>query len=235
MSPRTLHDKRGIPRISCRISAGTVVRNNPVNLVITDLSEKGIKVESTTKLKINTMLPISVVGSRGTLSEARFERNTITVKVTWCRRNRFGSLFNAGLAFTDSPEELKDSWVTYVLDKFYLTTEPVFTQRENLRIYAEVPVSCTLDGNRTITGKIENISMGGLLIHCREKIPEDTLLDMTIGAYKNIRAFTVNGKVLRSSMTEGDWLTAVTIEKAGNKETHSLKKLILTAMHEEIF
>lgn len=236
MLQKTLREKRIAPRVSCRLLAAAQIRNKPAELIITDISETGAKVESNVKLGRNMTFPLSVRTTKAIFAEAEFKRNTVIVKVAWCR-SRYGKRFTAGLLFADSKENLRRSWVYYILDRFGVSPENIFKQRDSLRIFTEIPVSCEVKDGDAITGVIENISLGGVLILTRREIPKDTLLTLSIGPYNAMRQLRVMGKVIRVTPAEkpSHWLTGVSFYEPGKGEIGSLRKLILNIMNEEVF
>jgi hypothetical protein len=229
-----LREKRHIPRIVCSIKAYARIQNKPLLLRITDVGTRGLRVKSFIKFPPELLFQLTVETDTGTLSFGGFTNDTLTVKVAWCRKNRYGDGFIAGLLFADSEDNIKKSWVYYLFSEFGIEDEDTQKKRETIRIPVEIPVLCTSDAGRRTRGIIQDIGMGGVLIQGAEEIPEGESLELSIGPYKKFNKITVRGHVLRNRYLERSyqWLIGVQFTTMASKQYKSIGKMILDILKE---
>lgn len=229
-----LREKRNIPRIVCNIKAYTRIQNKPLFLRITDVGIKGLKVESFIKFPVESSFNITVETDTGTLSYGGFNRDTLLVKVAWCRKQRYGDAYNIGLLFADSAENIKNSWVNYIFREFGFEEDLSIKKRESIRIPVEIPVICTNYAGITYQGTIQNIGMGGVLVKSGEEIPAGEKIALTIGPYKTFKRFSLQGKALRNKFIERtfQWLTAIQFIELTPRQYKTLGKMILDILRE---
>jgi len=233
---RVLKEKRDVLRIIININAAIILNNKPIEILIKDLSEKGVRIDSPVKLSQGAVFPLSVKLSRRVMSEASFERNTIQVKVLWCRKVRFSTSCTVGLIFEDSPQNIEKSWVPYILKRFGKEKDEEFTKRDTLRVFTRLPVRCRFSRDAFINGIVENISLSGLLMTLEYDIPMGTLLLLSIGPYKSFREVQLKGTIVRKEEgRKSEWLIAVEFIKPTSREIKNIGRLIVALMKEELF
>ncbi len=231
-----LKEKRDLLRVAVNINAVMIINNNPCEILIKDLSEKGMRIESPGKLVKGAVYPLSVKLSKKVLSEASFERNTIQVRVLWCRKVSFSSRCTVGLIFEDPPHIIAQTWVPYILDRFGKEKDEVLAKRDTLRIFTRLPIRCRFTRDAFIQGVVENISLSGLLMTVEYDIPMGTLLLLFIGPYKSFREIQLKGTIARKQEgRKSEWLVAVEFIKPTSREIKDIGKLILMLMKEELF
>jgi len=233
---KELKEKRDLLRVGVNINAAIIVSDKPCEILIKDLSEKGMRVESPGKLARGALFMMSVRLSAKVLKEASFERNTLQVRVLWCRKVRFSSRCTVGMLFVDPPQIIEQSWVPYILDRFGGKRDEVYAKRDTLRVFTRIPIRCRFSRDAFINGIVENISLSGLLMTLEYDIPMGTLLLLSIGPYRSIREIQLKGSIVRKEEgRKSEWLIAVQFIKPSARETRDIGKLILTLMKEELF
>jgi c-di-GMP-binding flagellar brake protein YcgR len=230
----TLKEKRQIPRMTCHIKASAIIDGKRLIFWITDLSLRGLKVESAARLARNLVYDLRVETESGTLSDGAFARDTLRVKVAWCRKHPHGIKYSAGLLFVDPEELLRESWVYYIFNEIGFGEDSGYRKRTSLRITSDFPFECTTRDGRVLSGNLQNLSIGGVLANCGEEIPQGTIVSLSIGPYQTFRKISCRGKVVRTSFIERtyQYLLGIEFVEMAARDFKHLGKMILSIVKE---
>lgn len=144
-------ERRRAVRIPCRMKAGVEGLGAPA--IVINISVLGMRVETTTRLRKNTVLQVDGRDYPG---------QPLSARVIWCQ-NRDGQWI-AGLMFVGSNEEKNISWVKTALDKLGASQNRVKERRAHVRVPAEgIAYLANRSGDRLCEGKLRNIGLGGAL------------------------------------------------------------------------
>jgi hypothetical protein len=231
----TLKEKRRIARMTCNIKASTLIDKRQVSMWITDMSLRGVKVSSPARLSKNGIFDLKVETRRGILSDGGFSRDTLKVKVAWCRKYPQGLNYSAGLLFMDPGEILKDSWVHYIFNEIGFGEEAGYKKRTSLRISSDFPFECVTEDRRILSGNVQNLSIGGVLVNCGEEIHKGTVVNLSIGPYLTFRKISCRGKVVRISFIQQtyQYLLGIEFMEMEAREFVHLGKIILSLVREK--
>lgn len=232
----TLKEKRIIPRIECNIKANVLTAQNSLPVKIINVNLKGLKVESINKLKKDAVFPLKIDISRNPMFDMSFKHDTILVKVCWSRKKVFEKIYNIGLLFADKNENLEDSWVYYLFNEFGLQKGLSIQKRNSFRVASELLITCRCPDRPPISGTIQNISLGGLLIVSGSEIPKNTVFELSIGPYKNLKRINARGRLIRAQYIHSSyqWDAAIEFIELSKREFSSIGRLMLTIIKDKM-
>ncbi|MBS2036130.1 PilZ domain-containing protein [bacterium] len=144
-------ERRRAVRIPCRMKVGVEGLGAPATVV--NISVLGLRVETSSRLRKNTVLSV----------EGRdYPGKPLSARVIWCQ-NR-DSQWVAGMMFVGSNEEKNISWVKTALDKLGASQNRVKERRAHVRVPAEgIAYLANRSGDRLCEGQLRNVGLGGAL------------------------------------------------------------------------
>lgn len=144
-------ERRRAVRIPCRIRAGVEGLGTPATVL--NISVLGLRVETTGRLRKNTVLSI----------EGReYPGHPLSARVIWCQHRNDQWL--SGLMFVGTNEEKNISWVKTALDKLGAGQNRVKERRAHVRVPAEgIAYLANRSGDRLCEGHLRNLGLGGAL------------------------------------------------------------------------
>ncbi len=144
-------ERRRAVRIPCRIKVGVEGVGTPAKVL--SISVLGLRIETTSRLRKNTVLSI----------EGRdYPGLPLSARVIWCQHRKDHWL--AGLMFVGSNEEKNVSWVKTALDKLGAGQNRVKERRAHIRVPAEgIAYLANRSGDRLCEGQLRNLGLGGAL------------------------------------------------------------------------
>lgn len=123
-------------------------------------------------------------------------RQRLRCLVIWTRRLRQRNSVELGLAYDDSQENLRFSWVQYLLQELGFDERRLYRRRA-LRVDLALPVSVRpLEGGVEIAGELLNLGVGGLLCRTGADILAGTPVRVSLGPYGKLPALTIVGRVV---------------------------------------
>ncbi|GEM_PF-1147665 len=225
-----LKEKRLSPRLVCGLQGFAVIDKKDVLLFVTDVSVKGVKVESPVRLRRGIEFQFTVKAGSGSLEKLAFNIDTLFVKVIQCRKKPGSSRYIARLLFTDSLERIRDSWVYYLFNLFGIDTPDLDQKRESRREPFELSVLFWYGTKREELGMARDIGLGGMLVEFEREIKPVTSIDMKILSPVDARELAVKGTIVRADFLKkiNRWLLAVRFLDLEDKEYKALGKFILS-------
>jgi hypothetical protein len=225
-----LKEKRRIPRLECAIQAHAVIDDRDVLLIITDVSVKGIKVESPVRLAGGLDFPLTVRAGSGSLRSMGFTFDTLNVRVIQCRKKPLGSKFLARLLFTDHENRIRESWVYYLFGLFGIDRPEQDQKREIIRDPYELDVLCRCGSRKEELGMARDVGLGGLLLEFTREIEPGASIEMKILSPYDSQQLSMKGTVVRTEFlkTTHRWLLAIRFTEMEERVYKALGKLILT-------
>jgi len=225
-----LREKRRCPRLVCGFQAYASVDKKDVLLFVTDVSVKGVKVESPVRLRRGYEFAFTVRAGSGSLSKLAFNIDTLLVQVIQCRKKPGSSRYIARLLFTDSDARIRDSWVYYLFSLFGIDKPDLEQKRELRRDNYELNVLFWYGTRKEELGTGRDIGLGGMLIEFEREITPGTTIDMKILSPVDGRELALKGTVVRTEFLKKFhlWLLAVRFLDMEDREYKALGKLILS-------
>lgn len=225
-----LKEKRRSPRLVCGFQAYAAIDKKDVLLFVTDVSVKGVKVESPVKLRRGFEFAFTVKAGSGSLSKLAFNIDTLLVQVVQCRKKPASNRYIARLLFTDSEARIRDSWVYYLFSLFGIDKPDLEQKRELRRDPYELNVLFWHGTKKEELGTGRDIGLGGMLIEFEKEITPGTSIDMKILSPHEGRELDLKGTVVRADFLKkiNRWLLAVRFLDMEDREYKALGKLILS-------
>lgn len=220
----TPDDGRDSPRILCQYRVNLQSSGREFKGSVVDIGTTGMRILDVPKLEKGEILKVSYP-----FAEAFQEDHSFDVVVMWCRESA-GQL-EAGTRFVKQGEELKGTWVHLLLSELGLTGDAHFQKRQYVRMASimEVAFRDPDTGRHLLTGKLNNISVGGALVESEKSIKSGRKVFVLMGTSVNSPTFTVNAKVV-NSRTDEEWgcdLISLQFVDMNKDQLNNLESLVI--------
>ncbi len=105
--------------------------------------------------------------------------------------------FEAGLSFEDSRENMRRSWVKYVLEQLGFDENKTFQKRKFVRAHGKIPARAYLAlGEEFLSGQLLNLGVGGALLELDQPLEKEQMIHCEICLWRILPALRLPCKVL---------------------------------------
>ncbi len=197
-------EKRFADRRACAVDVFLIKEGKePVPGVIRDIGVYGVRVEGNISLKKDEIVTVQALKDKGVLTKGRFKQDCVKTKVVWSRKKRTSLEFTAGLKFSDTRTNLRDSWVFALLNIYGFR----INYGEQRRRAARFPTHLKLkyhepQGYYNGWGTLVDLGKGGLSMLTNTEIPMHVTLEMELGPYQNLPIIFLKGKIAWSGFSK---------------------------------
>ncbi|MCA9793750.1 MAG: PilZ domain-containing protein [Candidatus Eremiobacteraeota bacterium] len=194
-SQLTLEERRRRLRVRCyvKVDLGEVGRG-----IVTDLSMEGVRIKLSQPL---------AEGDEVSIRYHESGQGDVRCRTVWTKQEREQTV--AGLAYHDSGENMRRSWVKYVLEGLGFDESKTFQRRKHIRAEASIPARVLSEPRQK--GRVLNIGMGGALLETDTPlVPEDRIL-LEVCQWRILPALAVEAGVLqtRQEKSGGPYLSSL--------------------------
>jgi hypothetical protein len=203
--------------------------------IIKDIGIYGVRIEGTKSLKNGEMVSIQAVRDKGIFAKARFTQDSIKAMVVWARKKKGSSDFAAGLKFSDTRSNLRDSWVFIVLSLYGFKASYKEQRRRTVRFPTHLKVKYQEpQGYYNGWGTLVDLGQGGLSMLTNEQVQELVTLDLEIGPYQSLPITFLRGKVMWSGYSKAQKTPMMGVEFFGLQppQIKMLNKYIIAIVEE---
>jgi hypothetical protein len=103
------------------------------------------------------------------LSLRQADMGSLSVRVVWCRARTSGDNFECGVVYSDSLEQLENSWVKGALRRLGFEAKSLYERRRTLRARTSVDADLSLAG-KVYSCTILDLGLGGALVETARPI-----------------------------------------------------------------
>lgn len=156
-------ERREIVRVECKVPAVCLFPDGKQSkAVVVDMGMKGLRLECRKKLPANKTVRIM-----------RPDGGPVNCKIVWCKPKRFSDRYLAGLEFSDTPENLRHSWIKNTLQNLGFVPGRIKEKRMHIRVPAEQRASLvSAAGDELTEGLLINLGIGGALVEMGVLVPK---------------------------------------------------------------
>lgn len=182
--------------------------------VVTDLSLDGLRLRRSVPIgegeKVEVFFPDG--------SEEK-KTGSVRCRVVWVQQ--FGvpgrTTYEAGLAFEDSRENMRRSWVKYVLEQLGFDESKIFQKRKFVRAHGRIPARIFQAPTEDfVPGQVLNLGVGGALLALPDPLKKDQIIHCEICLWRILPALRLPCRVLSIAHDEGEG------ESQGPTYSHSI-------------
>jgi hypothetical protein len=229
-------EKRFADRRACAVDVFLIKEGKePVPGVIRDIGVYGIRVEGKISLKKDEVITVQAIKDKGIFTKGRFKQESISTKVVWCRKKRNSPESAAGLKFSDSRTNLRDSWVFTLLNIYGFRINYGEQRRRAARFPTHLKVKYhEPQGYYNGWGNLIDLSNSGLSMLTNSEIPLHVTLEMEMGPYQNLPITFLKGKVAWSGYSKQQKTPIAGIEFYGlnDNQVKMLNKYLVAIVEE---
>jgi c-di-GMP-binding flagellar brake protein YcgR len=230
-----LVEKRGHPRIKCSIDGKVVPKSGKESeeCKIIEVGTKGMRIESVLSAKPGEVIFVRIRADQGSY-DTRYKMDKVRAEVVWSRRKSKTYENYIGAKYADTENNIRNSWVTFLLKKFGLTSTSTMQRRKDVRASSRLPVYFKAGSEESKKGVAYNIGMGGILLVVDEDVPQGAELTIAVGPYDKLKTLNVQGKVARKRYSEktAHWTLGVSFINLSNDAIKILGDYVLTVLRE---
>lgn len=198
--PENLAERRRALRVRCYCQAQAIVEGESHKATVTDLGLEGVRIKSmSAPFKQGAEVAVAY---RPPHSDGGAECGVVRCNVLWVQRS--GREMVAGLRYNDSRENMRSSWVRYVLTELGFDESRTFQRRQHLRVDAAMPARVFHNGEVALTdAKVVNLGIGGALVESKDELPTGSRIEMEISLWRILPTLALNGVVLHTRREPG--------------------------------
>jgi len=229
-----IREKRFSPRMKCNVQA---LCTSPVGedlaCLVSEIGLFGLRIHISRELKKGEIVKVTAIKGIGILQGAKYIADTVTLQVIWCKRRKSLKDFMAGLQFSETKKNLRESWAAYLLKKFGVAVGVTTQKRKKVRIPTSLSLSYrALDGRETEGANVIDIGIGGMLVASDSNFPDRQELRFRIGPYKFLAPLFCDGKVVHHSFVHarGKWVAGVVFTKLDEMQTKLLNSYLVSLL-----
>ena len=191
-----VQERRDVIRLQCGVTVRVVTEDGASHeAVVTNISLKGLRFESSLRPKKGDRVMIGVANAR---------QGPVSCLVMWIRSNSSGASYGAGVKFEDTQENLGKSWLKETLRQLGFEPGKIRERRNFIRFPSPSQVHATF-ANRTGDvlgdGRLMNIGLGGALAAVGIEIPVGTPIRLQLDPTLDTPPLDAMG-VVRSSVRD---------------------------------
>ncbi len=195
---QSLAEKRRSLRIKSYAQAQVVIEGEAYRAVIIELSLEGLRIKSMEAPLVEGAV-IEVVYHPDPSNPTW---GSVKAQVAWVKRS--GRELIAGMRYSDSSENLKRSWVKYLLQEIGFDENRTFQRRQHIRVDASIPARLLADDQSLgAEGRLVNIGIGGTLLESRQQLTRGSLFTVEMSLWRILPTLRLPVAVL-DSRAEGE-------------------------------
>lgn len=189
----SLAERRKKLRIRTYIRLEYQGRQGRDSAIVTDLSLDGMRMRCVRPLTKDEQIEVFFVDSSDP------ERTgSVRCRVVWLKLiEQVGHRsYEAGLSFEDSRDNMRRSWVKYVLEQLGFDDKKTFQKRKYLRAKGKIPARIFTVSGASPAGEVINLGVGGALLALDEPLAKDSQIHCEICLWRILPALRLPCKVL---------------------------------------
>lgn len=190
--------------------------------IVTDLSLDGLRLRCQTPLHQGQLLEVFFPDGKDPETTG-----SVRCKAVWLQTlSQVGrTSYEAGLSFEDTRENMKRSWVKYVLEQLGFDESKTFQKRRYLRAHGQIPARVfTQYEGEPIAGEVLNLGVGGALLALESPLEKDQTLHCEICLWRILPPLRLPCRVLSVGLDA---------ERAGTDRPSHLHSLLFLGMDTE--
>lgn len=190
----SLAERRKKLRVRTYIRLEIARKDGRASAIVTDLSLDGMRLRCQQPLENGEQ--IEVFFPEGKDPE---QTGSVRCRAVWLNTHeQVGrTSYEAGLSFEDSRDNMKRSWVKYVLEQLGFDENKTFQKRRFLRANGQIPARVfTAYEGESLTGEVINLGVGGALLALDQPLPRDTQIHCEICLWRILPPLRLPCKVL---------------------------------------
>lgn len=177
---QSLAEKRRSLRIKSYAQAQLQLEGQAYRGVVIELSLEGMRIKSMeAPLAENQVVDVTYTPVSPQPDQAAW--GAVRAQVAWTQRS--GREWIAGMRYADSADNLKSSWVRYLLQEVGFDENRTFQRRKFIRVDASIPARVFDDSQTTVCeGRLVNLGIGGALLESSQALEKGVLgtLEMSL-------------------------------------------------------
>lgn len=198
-------ERRGLIRLDCMYEIeGRTESGKKFTGQIVDMGLKGMRLRTFEQVKAGDTLFI-----RYLVPILEVPTDTIRCKVLWSQSRQRDFVLFAGLGYDEPETTMAHSWVKYLLKQLGFSRERLYQKRKYVRAECWVPAQLIYGGNERAEGRLYNLGVGGALIEAAAPLEDGMPVQLLVGPYEELPAFTVPGKLASRRMDGRRYLHGV--------------------------
>ena len=184
-------DRRKLVRLKCRYEAKALSHGNLFDVEILDLGVLGLGLRSPRALELGEQLQLSLIHPLEGPSEP------VSCEVVWSRPPDSSGVTYAGATYNSEPEEMRRSWVNYVLHELGFTKDSIYSKRRYVRADCVLPGQLFRASHPGTNVNFVNLGVGGTLLEYQGQLPMGEVIKLILGPHKDLPALMSGGKIVR--------------------------------------
>lgn len=190
----SLAERRKKLRVRTYIRLEIATDDGRVSAIVTDLSLDGMRMRCQQAVREGDKVEVF-------FPDGQDPENTGSVRcrVVWVQELRQvgRSSYEAGLSFEDSRDNMKRSWVRYVLEQLGFDENKTFQKRKFLRVKGQIPARIfTVNPQDPSAGEVVNLGVGGALLALDSPLERDSQIHCEICLWRILPALRLPCRVL---------------------------------------
>lgn len=174
---------------------------------VTDIGLEGIRLKSlSAPLVIGAEVAVSYPKST-----PGFELGVVRCVVLWSQK--VGREMVAGLRYNDTKENMRRSWVRYVLTELGFDEARTYQRRRHIRVDGSIPARL-FQGEESLVpdARVVNLGIGGALVETRNEVPKGIDADLEISLWRILPTLCLSGAILDVRQEPGTGFFLVSIQ-----------------------
>lgn len=174
----SLAERRKKLRVRTYIRLEFATEQGRASAIVTDLSLDGMRMRCQQPLVDGQHVEVFFPDSKDPDSTG-----SVRCKAVWLNElQQVGrKSYEAGLSFEDSRDNMKRSWVKYVLEQLGFDENKTFQKRKYVRAAGQIPARIfTVHEGEPLTGEVVNLGVGGALLNLTTPLPKDSQIHCEI-------------------------------------------------------
>lgn len=215
------HKARVICRYPVQCSSAPDAPPRPSQVV--DISLSGLRLEGLEGLKPHDTLWVAFADAP----------EPVKVEVIWSRKRPHDGQILTGTRYKAS---LEGTWVNQVLQEVGLAEQPAsYQKRKHVRLASQLraEVRDKVTGQYICDGQVENLSMGGVLIHTGQDTVDGQLVLVLIAPDDNYPILSLTGRTVRCEHDQTGTHVSVQFVNVGARDVKILKRYLFSLVKEK--
>lgn len=185
----SLAERRRRVRVRCYVRVRLDRAGTGDKAIVTDIGMEGVRLKTALPLETNDQVVIIYPEEH-----PGGELGKVACRVVWVQQVR--DQIVAGLTYSDTRDNMRRSWVKFVLEELGFDESRTFQKRKFIR--AEGTIPARLHDTEVTKGRVLNLGLGGALLESPQPMEVGHEVDLEICLWRILPALSLRCQVLQT-------------------------------------
>jgi hypothetical protein len=224
--------QRRLTRLHSLYRVAVGVDGKEMKATVVDMGLEGMKLEVPFRIQPGKEVDVRWLGASASAAARRFDLDSIRARVMWCRKKRFLSVIEIGVAYADTESNMERSWVKYILRQVGFEIQSILDRRKSVRLQALLRADVKSGATQALPGMVINMGAGGVLFESASRVGPGSTVFLEIGPSFEHDMLICRGIVVEARQAENGWHLGIRFEDLQPRQATLVTGYVKSLMQE---